>query len=56
MRLSAPKKNTFYVSVAIAVVAILSTFMDIPFVSDNAFWVAIVGYAVLAAGNYFKGF
>ena len=56
MRLNPPTKNVFYISVAVVVLAIISAFVDIPVVSDNALWVAVVGYALLAAGNTLKGF
>jgi hypothetical protein len=29
--------------------------VQIPFVTDYSFWVAIVGYIILAAGNLFRG-
>ena len=56
MRLSPPKQSTFYISLALALLAILGTFVVIPFVTDNGFWVAVIAWAFLAAGNYFKGF
>ncbi|MEK6255758.1 MAG: hypothetical protein N2C13_00395 [Chloroflexota bacterium] len=56
MRLSAPTKNVFYISLLVAVVALLSTFVDISYVTDNAFWFLLVGYVLLVAGNTMKGF
>ena len=56
MRLTPPTRNVFYISVALVVLAIIATFVDIPFVTANAFWVAVIGYALLAAGNALKGF
>jgi len=51
-----PKQSTFYIALALAVLVLLGTFVSIPFFSDNGFWVAVVAYVVLAAGNYLKGF
>ena len=56
MKLSPPKQSTFYIALALAVLAVLGAFVSIPFFSDNGFWVAVVAYVVLAAGNYLKGF
>lgn len=56
MRLTPPTKTVFYVSVILMVVALIGYFVSIPFVSAYAFWFAIVGGLLLAAGNYFKGF
>ena len=56
MRLNPPTKNVFYISVALVVLAVVSTFVTIPVVTANAFWVAVVGYALLVAGNTMKGF
>jgi len=41
----------FLISVAIVVLAIIAVFIEIPFISNYAFWVAIVGYVVLAIGT-----
>jgi hypothetical protein len=41
----------FLISVAIVVLAIIAVFIEIPFISNYAFWVAIIGYAVLAIGT-----
>jgi hypothetical protein len=41
----------FLISVAIVVLAIIALFIQIPFISNYAFWVAIIGYAVLGVGT-----
>jgi hypothetical protein len=41
----------FLISVAIVVLAIIAVFIQIPFISNYALWVAIIGYAVLAIGT-----
>lgn len=55
MKLSPPKVGTFVISVIIALIAIIGLSVDIPFVSDNAFWVMVIAYLVLGAGALFKG-
>jgi hypothetical protein len=56
MKLTPPKKSTFYVALLLAVLALVGTFVAIPVVSTYAFWLALAAYVVLAAGNYVKGF
>ena len=55
MNLSAPKVITFLISLIIVVLAIVSRYTPIPQITPNAFWVAIVGYVVLALGVTMKG-
>ncbi len=55
MKLSAPTQIVFLISVVLAILAVVATFVVIPVVSANAFWVAIVAYLVLVAGNVLKG-
>jgi hypothetical protein len=55
MNLSPPTTAVFIISVVLAVLAIIGTFVAIPFISGNAFWVAIIAYINLAAGNLFRG-
>jgi hypothetical protein len=45
-----PSAWTFWLSLVLVVLAIVSTFVHIPYVSMYAFWVAVVGYAVLVIG------
>jgi len=56
MRLSAPTKLVFWIATAIALLALLSVFVNIPFISEKRFWVEFVAFALLWAGAYFKGF
>jgi len=56
MKLSAPTSFAFIIAVCLVALAIISTLTAIPFVSANAFWVSIAGFAVLALGNLLKGF
>jgi len=45
-----PSAWTFWLSVALVVIAILSVFVDIPYVSKYAIWVAVIGYIILVIG------
>lgn len=57
MRLNAPKKFTFWMSVVIFVVGMVAAFGVIPYVPPIAGVIAvIVGYVLLALGNILKGF
>jgi uncharacterized membrane protein len=56
MNLSAPKQIVFLISLVLAVLALLAALgISLPVVSGNALWVALIAYAVLAAGNLMKG-
>ena len=55
MNLSAPTMPVFLISVVLAALAVIGMFVAIPFVSANAFWVAIVAYIVLLVGNVLSG-
>ena len=55
MTLNAPKKIVFWISVALAVLGVLSQFVPITGVSGNSFWFVTAGFALLTAGNVLKG-
>ena len=56
MRLTPPTKNVFWISVVVAAVALVSTFVTIPFVSAYAFWLLVIAFVLLVLGNTMKGF
>ena len=56
MRLSAPKKNTWWVAIVIGVVGIVAKFVAIPFLSVYAFWLVVIAFVILALATYLKGF
>ena len=56
MDLHAPSMWLFVLSVLIAVLAIVSTFTPIEYVTKYAFWVAIIAFIVLAFGNLVLNF
>ncbi|MEX2128890.1 MAG: hypothetical protein WD871_11725 [Xanthobacteraceae bacterium] len=56
MNLNAPTQIVFIISLIIAVLALIGHFVPtIPYVSSYSFWLAIIGYVVLAAGCMMKG-
>jgi hypothetical protein len=52
MELHAPAMWMFILSLVLVVLGVLSVFVEIPFVSMYAFWVAVLAYVVLALGNF----
>ncbi len=55
MQLSAPKQITFWVAVVVAVIGLIASFVAIPFLSTYAFWIVVLGFIILAAGNLMEG-
>jgi len=55
MNLSAPTTMVFVISIVLAILAVLSTFMPLPIIGEYKFWVAIAAYMILACGNIFRG-
>jgi hypothetical protein len=58
MRLSAPTKATFYISVALAVFAVVlrvMAVMDVAILPTGGYLVLLIGYVVLLAGTLFHG-
>jgi hypothetical protein len=55
MNLSAPTQVVFWISLVIAIIALIGFFVTIPFVTAYAFWIAIAAYVVLAAGCLMTG-
>jgi hypothetical protein len=56
MRLNAPTQVVFFISLILVILALIGLFVPgTPFLSPYAFWIAIVGYIVLAAGCLMKG-
>ena len=54
MKTSAPKKTTLCVALILAVVAIIGKVVAIPFISQYAFVILAVAFAVLCLGCIFK--
>jgi hypothetical protein len=55
MNLTPPTTAVFIVSLVLAALAVIGKFAAIPFITEHGFWVAIVAYVILAAGNLFRG-
>lgn len=55
MKLSAPKKITWWIAVIIGGLGILSKFMSIPFVGGYAFTFVAIGFILLALATLLKG-
>jgi len=55
MSLSAPTMVIFLISLVVTVVGILVGLAIIPSLPVSAFWIVVIGYAILLAGNLFKG-
>jgi hypothetical protein len=45
-----PSAWTFWLSVLVVVIAVLSAFVDVPYVNRYALWVAVIGYIILVIG------
>ena len=54
MKINLPKKSTFYISLILAVIGFVVFFL--PAYNLFAFWLLLVGYVVLVAGLFLKGF
>lgn len=52
--LSAPSQVFFLISLALVIIAILGALAIIP-IAKYAFWLAVIGYVVLALGCVMKG-
>ena len=55
MKLSAPKKTTWWVAVVVGVVGFVANFVTIPVLSGLAFWLVVFAFVVLALATYLKG-
>lgn len=55
MKLSAPKKVTWWIAMVIGSLGIISKFITILFVGDYAFWFVSFGFALLVLATYLKG-
>ena len=60
MQLTPPKQVTFFISVALAIIAVVIRFlaykgMQTPIFPTGGFLILLVGYLVLLAGNLFEG-
>ena len=56
MRLNAPKKIVWQISLILAVVSIVGRFVLIPVVTIYGFWIMGVAWLLLFLGSWLKGF
>lgn len=56
MNLNEPKVITFWIAVVVAVVALIAYIVTIPVLTGLAFWLMLIAFVILAAGNLLKGF
>lgn len=56
MQLTPPKHWVFWVSVVLAVLGLIGTFVSLPIIGAFSIWFVIAGYVLLALGNLLKGF
>lgn len=56
MKLSPPKHLTFWVAVVVAVLGVLANLVTLPLLSGFSFWLVVIAFVILAAGNLFEGF
>lgn len=56
MRLNAPKKIVWLISLILAVISLIGYFVAIPVVSVNAFWIMGVAWLLLFLATFLKGF
>ena len=54
MPMHTPSRWIFLMSLVLVVLAVLSVFVRIPFVTQYAVWFAVVGWLALAIGCIFK--
>ncbi len=54
MPLHTPSAWTFWLSVVLVILAIISIYVRIPYITVYTFWVAVAGYVILVIGNIFK--
>jgi hypothetical protein len=55
INLSAPTVPVFWISVALAVLALIGHFGVVAGLAQYQFWLAIIAYVVLLLGNVLKG-
>ena len=55
MKLTPPKKITFWVSVALGVLGLIGYFVTIPVLTTLAFWLVLAGLVLLVLANALTG-
>ena len=55
LNLSAPKNITWWIAIALGVLALLGSLMSIPVISGLSFWLLFLGFALLAVATMIEG-
>jgi len=55
MRLSAPKKLTWWIAVIVGVIGTIGLFATLPVVGANAKYLVVFGFVLLALATFVKG-
>ena len=55
MKLSPPKRSTWWIAVVVGVIGILSNLLVIPTLVGFAFWLVVIGFALLAIATAVEG-
>jgi len=55
MRLNAPTKQVFWISVVVAIIAAIGGTGLVPQIAPYGVWIALIAYLLLVAGNTMKG-
>ncbi len=56
MKLSAPKKRTWWIAVILAAVGLVAHLVAIPVLSGISFWLVVAGFVLLMLATMTKGF
>lgn len=56
MKLSAPKESTFWISLILAVLGVVSALAVVPVLTGISFWLVVVAFVLLLIGTAAKGF
>jgi hypothetical protein len=56
MRLTPPKKTTFWISIILGALGLIGYLVTIPLITSLAFWLVLAGLVILVLGLLLKGF
>lgn len=56
MRLNAPKKFVWFLTLILAIISIIATFVAIPVVTGITYWIMAVAWLLLFLATALKGF
>ena len=55
MKLSAPKQISWIISLILAIAGVLGVFVTIPVISVYAFWIVVIGLALMLLATLLEG-